>query len=97
VARLEVGFKGDGSITTAPGRGDGAEPHITLEAGAKGTINLHAKTISMEADEELSSKSKSISLKAKEKIEMTGKELLGTGTKKVLVSNQEFALNGGAK
>ena len=54
----------------------------------------------MDADEEftLSSKSKSITLKAKEKIALSSKELLGSGTQKAsLESNQELALNGGAK
>jgi type VI secretion system secreted protein VgrG len=98
---VEVGFKGDGSITIkSNGPVTVLSPNITLEAGEKGTIKLHAKTITMDADEEfkLSSKSKSISLNAKEKIELTGKELAGKGTKKAsLDSDQELALNGGAR
>jgi uncharacterized protein involved in type VI secretion and phage assembly len=68
---VEVGFKGDGSITIkSNGPVTVLSPAITLEAGDKGTIKLHAKTITMDADEEftLASKTKSITLTAKEKI-----------------------------
>jgi uncharacterized protein involved in type VI secretion and phage assembly len=51
---IEVGFKGDGSITI---KSNGAvsviSPTITLEAGEKGEIKLHAKNITIEADQKL--------------------------------------------
>ena len=88
---VEVGFKGDGSITIkSNGPVKVLSPDITLEAGEKGIIKLHAKTITMDAEDEftLSSKSKSISLKAnknisadaKEKMELTAKTASLTGS-----------------
>ena len=51
---VEVGFKGDGSITIkSNGPVTVLSPDITLEAGAKGTIKLHAKTITLAAEETL--------------------------------------------
>ena len=48
---VEVGFQGDGSITIkSNGPVTVLSPTITLEAGEKGTIKLHAKTIMMDAD-----------------------------------------------
>jgi type VI secretion system secreted protein VgrG len=65
---VEVGFKGDGSITIkSNGPVTVLSPDITLEAGAKGTIKLHAKTITMEAEETLDiSCKKSIRLDTKD-------------------------------
>jgi type VI secretion system secreted protein VgrG len=51
---VEVGFKGNGSITIkSNGPVTVLSPDITLEAGAKGEINLHAKNITINADENL--------------------------------------------
>jgi type VI secretion system secreted protein VgrG len=51
---VEVGFKGDGSITIkSNGPVTILSPDITLEAGGKGEINLHAKNITINADENL--------------------------------------------
>ena len=65
---VEVGFKGDGSITiksTGPVTVLGST--ITLEAGDKGEIRLHAKTISIDAEETLDlAGKKSISLDTKD-------------------------------
>ena len=98
---VEVGFKGDGSITIkSNGPVTVLSPTITLEAGAKGSIKLHAKNITIEAEDDIkaTSKSKNITLSAKEKIALTSKELLGSGTQKASIeSRQELALNGGAK
>jgi type VI secretion system secreted protein VgrG len=74
---VEVGFKGDGSITIkSNGPVTVLSPTITLEAGDKGSIKLHAKTITMVAEDEIaaSSKSKSITLKAKQNIVATATE-----------------------
>ena len=66
---IEVGFKGDGSITI---KSKGAvtilsATSITLDASAKGEMKLHAKNITMEAEEEIkvSSKTKNVALAAK--------------------------------
>jgi type VI secretion system secreted protein VgrG len=51
---VEVGFKGDGSITIkSNGPVTILSPDIILEAGDKGEINLHAKNITINADENL--------------------------------------------
>lgn len=74
---VEVGFKGDGSITIkSNGPVTVLSPTITLEAGDKGSIKLHAKTITMVAEEEItaSSEAKSITLKAKQNIVATATE-----------------------
>ncbi len=51
---VELSFKGDGSITIkSQGPVQVLSPAITLEAGDKGEINLHAKNITIDADENL--------------------------------------------
>ncbi|PJJ59364.1 type VI secretion system Vgr family protein [Hymenobacter chitinivorans] len=68
---VEVGFKGDGSITIkSNGPVTVLGSTITLEAGDKGEIMMHAKNITMEAEEEIkvTSASKSIALKAEKDI-----------------------------
>ena len=91
---VEVGFKGDGSITIkSNGPVTVLSPDITLEAGAKGTIKLHAKTITLLAEEEVAvtSKQKSITLKAAENI-------AATATKEVQVkATSKLGLDGGGE
>ncbi|UOQ55565.1 type VI secretion system Vgr family protein [Hymenobacter cellulosivorans] len=68
---VEVGFKGDGSITIkSSGPVTVLGSTITLEAGDKGEIMMHAKNITMEAEEEIkvTSATKSIALKAEKDI-----------------------------
>nr|GFB25952.1 hypothetical protein [Tanacetum cinerariifolium] len=51
---VELGFKGDGSITIkSNGPVTVLSPTIALEAGEKGEINLHAKNITIKAEENL--------------------------------------------
>ena len=51
---VTIGFKGDGSITIkSNGPVTVLSPDIKLEAGDKGEINLHAKNITINADENL--------------------------------------------
>ena len=51
---IQLGFKGDGSITIkSEGSVQVISPAITLEAGDKGEINLHAKNITINAEENL--------------------------------------------
>ena len=55
---VEVGFKGDGSITIkSNGPVTVLSPTISLEAGDKGTIKLHAKNITIEAEDNIDLKS----------------------------------------
>ena len=57
---VEVGFKGDGSITIkSNGPVTVLSPDIKLEAGDKGKIVLHAKTIHLEAEQEVTIKATS--------------------------------------
>ena len=91
---VEVGFKGDGSITIkSNGPVTVLSPNITLEAGAKGTIKLHAKTITMDADEEftMASKSKSITLKAKQNISAAAQEKMELTAKTASLTGSENA------
>jgi type VI secretion system secreted protein VgrG len=77
---VEVGFKGDGSITIkSNGPVTVLSPTITLEAGEKGEIKMHAKTITMVAEEEIKAASvtKSISLSATENLALQAKNLQG--------------------
>jgi Rhs element Vgr protein len=86
---VEVGFKGDGSITIkSNGPVTVLSPTITLEAGEKGTIDLHAKTITMVAEEEfhISSSSKSIALAAQEGVNLKSKSLAGDFGKEIMMS-----------
>jgi hypothetical protein len=98
---VEVGFKGDGSITIkSNGPVTVLSPTITLEAGEKGEIKLHAKSISIDAEDtiKMAAKTQNVEVSASEQITLTTKELTGSGTKKAsLSSNQELALSGGAK
>ena len=55
---VEIGFKGDGSITIkSNGPVTVLSPNITLEAGEKGAIKMHAKNITIEAEENIDLKS----------------------------------------
>jgi len=55
---IEVGFKGDGSITIkSNGPVTVLGSTITLEAGDKGEINLHAKNITLDAEDNIKMKS----------------------------------------
>ena len=96
---VEVGFKGDGSITIkSNGPVTVLSPTITLEAGEKGSIKLHAKTISMDADEEftLSSKSKSITMKAKQNISADATEKMDLKAKtKTITTTESLTISGG--
>ena len=66
---VEVSFQGDGSITIkSNGPVTVLSPSITLEAGEKGEIKLHAKTISLDAEE-------GVDLTAKKTISLDTKEL----------------------
>lgn len=98
---VEVGFKGDGSITIkSNGPVTVLGSTITLEAGEKGEIKLHAKNVSIQAEEQVSvsAKNKNIALQAKEKVTLEAKELEATGHKKAaLSSDTELALNGGSR
>jgi len=91
---VEVGFKGDGSITIkSNGPVTVLGSTITLEAGKEGEIKMHAKTITMVAEEEvqIGSQEKSITLKAEENI-------TATATKKVTVqATTGLALHGGSE
>jgi type VI secretion system secreted protein VgrG len=56
---VEVGFKGDGSITIkSNGPVTVLSPSITLEASEKGEIKLHAKSITLDAEQDLKLTSK---------------------------------------
>ena len=98
---VEVGFKGDGSITIkSNGPVTVLSPDIKLEAGDKGTIAMHAKSISLLAEETIKvvAKTQTVEISAQEKVALTAKELAGSGTRKAsLSSNQELALSGGAR
>lgn len=68
---VEVGFNGDGSITIkSNGPVTVLGSTITLEAGDKGEIHMHAKNVTIDAEEEIkvTSASKSIALKAEKDI-----------------------------
>jgi len=83
---VEVGFKGDGSITIkSNGPVTVLSPTITLEAGEKGTIKLHAKTITMEAEElvRISSKTADVEVVAKEVLAYQGREVNGKALEKM--------------
>lgn len=83
---IEVGFKGDGSITLkSNGPVTVLSPHITLEAGEKGSIRLHAKTITMEAEElmRISSKTSDVEVVAKEVMAYQGREVNGKALEKM--------------
>ena len=77
---VEVGFKGDGSITIkSNGPVTVLSPTITLEAGDKGTIKLHAKNITIDAEQE-------ITLKSGQKITSTTKDYTVEATNAAKVS-----------
>ena len=98
---VEVGFKGDGSITIkSNGPVTVLSPTITLEAGNKGTIQLHAKTITMDAEEEfaLTSKSKSITLTAKQNIAAEATENMNLKAKaKTITTTNGLTISGGTQ
>jgi type VI secretion system secreted protein VgrG len=90
---VEVGFKGDGSITIkSNGPVTVLSPNITLEAGDKGSIKLHAKTVTVEAEEllRLSSETKDVEIVAKEKLAYQGREVNGK-------AQEKMNLDGGTK
>jgi type VI secretion system secreted protein VgrG len=90
---VEVGFKGDGSITIkSNGPVTVLSPTITLEAGERGTIALHAKSISLEAEElvRISSRTSDIEVVAKEIMAYQGREVNGKALEKM-------SLDGGTK
>ncbi|GAA4027358.1 phage baseplate assembly protein V [Hymenobacter glaciei] len=99
---VSVSFKGDGSVhihSKGPVTVNGSV--ITLEAGEKGEIKMHAKTITMVAEDDvkIAAKNKGVSVDAaKDKMSLTAKEVLVVGTSKATVqSNTELALHGGSK
>jgi len=98
---VTIGFEADGNIhirSNGPVTVNGSV--ITLDAGDKGAIKLHAKTISLEAEGDIvvNSKKEGIALKAETKMALTSKELLAVGSEKATVqSTTELALNGGSK
>jgi Rhs element Vgr protein len=98
---VEVGFKGDGSITIkSNGPVTVLSPTITLEAGEKGEIKMHAKNITMIAEENVvvNAKTQGIALTATEKMALTSKDLLAVGTTSAMLrSDLALTLNGGAK
>jgi uncharacterized protein involved in type VI secretion and phage assembly len=90
---VEVGFKGDGSITIkSNGPVTVLGSTITLEAGDKGEIYMHAKTVTVEAEEvlRLSSNTKDVEMVAKEKLAYQGREVSGKALEKM-------SLDGGSK
>jgi type VI secretion system secreted protein VgrG len=92
---VEVGFKGDGSITIkSNGPVTVLSPNITLEAGKKGSIKLHAKTITMEAEDEiaLNSHTQSIALVAKVDVKASAEQNVTlTATKAASLTGTERA------
>jgi type VI secretion system secreted protein VgrG len=92
---VEVGFKGDGSITIkSNGPVTVLSPDITLEAGKKGSIKLHAKTITVEAEEEIaiSSHTQSIALAAKVDVKAAAEQNVTlTATKAASLTGTERA------
>ena len=98
---VEVGFKGDGTITIkSNGPVTVLGSSITLEAGDKGEIKLHAKNITMQAEDDIimDAKTKGIALTAKDKMALTAKDLLAVGSTLATVqSRTELALHGGGK
>ena len=98
---VSVSFKGDGSVhihSKGPVTVNGSL--ITLDAGEKGEIKMHAKNITMVAEDDVvvSAKTKGILLDAKEKMALRSKELIAAGSDKATVqSDTELALNGGSK
>ncbi|MBX0289486.1 phage baseplate assembly protein V [Hymenobacter sp. HSC-4F20] len=90
---MEVGFNGDGSITIkSNGPVTVLGSTITLEAGDKGEIMMHAQNISIMAEEEInvSSATKNVALEAKEIVRLKSKDLKGAFDK-------EVSLNAGSK
>ena len=98
---VEVGFKGDGSITIkSNGPVRVLSPDITLEAGAKGAIKLHAKTISLNAEDDvtISSQAKSIALKAKKNITVAAEEKMEVQAKeKTIKTSKKLVIDGGSR
>lgn len=97
---IAVGFNGDGSITIkSNGPVTVLSPNITLEAGNKGSITLHAKTISMTAEEEftVASKTKSIALKAKQNVTAEATENMNLKAKvKTVTTTDGVTISGGS-
>ncbi|UOQ74809.1 phage baseplate assembly protein V [Hymenobacter cellulosilyticus] len=91
---VEVGFKGDGSITIkSNGPVTVLGSTITLEAGDKGEIVMHAKNVSIDAEE-------NISLTAKKNIDLDGKDLglqVGNNMQAQISSDLNMKAGGKAK
>jgi type VI secretion system secreted protein VgrG len=98
---VEVGFQGDGSVTIkSNGPVTVLSPNITLEAGNKGSITLHAKTISMTAEEAftLDSKSQSIALTAKQDISAEATQNMNLKAKaKTVTATDGVTISGGTQ
>ena len=102
---IQVGFKGDGSITIkSNGPVTVLSPNITLEAGDKGSIKLHAKNITIEADEKLDMIGKQeVSLHSDNttkvdgqvKVEVSGMEVNVSGTTTTVAGTATTAVKGG--
>ena len=95
---IEVGFKGDGSITIkSNGPVTVLSPTITLEAGEKGSIKMHAKTITLEAENEITANSKttSIALTAKTQVTADAENVALTATANFSGKGQNTYLEGG--
>jgi uncharacterized protein involved in type VI secretion and phage assembly len=91
---VEIGFNGDGSITIkSNGPVTVLGSTITLEAGDKGEIMMHAKNVTVEAEE-------NISLTAKKKIDLDAKDLgleVGNDMQAQISSNLNMKAGGKAK
>ena len=90
---VSVSFKGDGSVhiqNNGPVTVNGSV--ITLNAGEKGEIKMHAKNISMVAEEllRISSATKDVEIVAKEKLAYQGREVNGK-------AQEKMNLDGGTK
>ena len=99
---VQVSFQGDGSITIkSNGPVTVLSPTITLEAGEKGSITMHAKTISLDAEEAIHiTAKKDVSLEATNTISLTAKDLgleVGNNMQAQISSNLTMKAGGQAK
>ena len=95
---IQVSFAGDGSITIkSNGPVTVLSPTITLEAGDKGEIKLHAKTIALEAEDHITqSAKKTITTKAKNITTEATNKVETKATRKTITTSQTLEVNGGA-
>jgi len=93
---VEVGFKGDGSITIkSNGPVTVLSPTITLEAGEKGEIKLHAKNITLEAENELKANAATVTIVGSQSAEVSGQTLmLAAQTSAKLKAQTQLQLTG---